>query len=139
MTEIDYKWVKSQFSRARVRQLPGDTVLKLLAVWEEAGLPEELVNETLETFNALARGHALIPESEEVWVQAVAGGQLRVGHEVRIRHDAYEGDAGRLHNGRRGKVVAIRSGDVIFRSTDGVEPSLDGVHHGFQALERRVR
>ena len=53
-------------------------------------------------------------------------------------HDAYEGDLGRVHNGRRGKVVAVRYGDVIFKSTDGKSPVLDGAHYTPYKLEKLV-
>ena len=62
-----------------------------------------------------------------------------VGDEVRVKSNAYDGDTGVMHNGRRGKVVAVRYGDIIFKSNDNKEPVLDGTHYTPYQLQKRVR
>lgn len=139
MSEKDRNWVKGQFKLARVSQEVGDAVLALLDAWDEIEISELGVAAALEAFSHLARGHALVPENaEETWVQAQAG-FIRVGDEIRVKHDAFGGKAGETHNGRRGRIIAIRSGDVVVRSTDDREPFLDGVHYPATKLEKRVR
>jgi len=58
---------------------------------------------------------------------------------VRVKLDAYQGSTGSLHNGRRGKVVGIRYGDIIFKSNDNREPILDGAHYSPHQLQKRVQ
>jgi hypothetical protein len=66
-------------------------------------------------------------------------GQLVVGDEVRVLANAFTDKVGVAHNGRRGRVVAIRYGDVIFKSTDDKEPLLDGTHYSPYKLEKRIK
>ena len=40
---------------------------------------------------------------------------------------------------RRGKVVGVRYGDIIFKSTDNKEPILDGSHYSPYQLQKRIR
>jgi hypothetical protein len=140
MPQVDYAWVKDQLKSATVRQGPGDATLALLKAWEQIDLPDDLAEDAIEIFASLALNKSLIKTpASETWVPAQPGGNTRVGDIVRVKHNAFKGEAGRIHNGRKGRVTAIRSGDIIFRSTDGLEPFLDNVHYPFNHLERRVR
>ncbi len=140
MPKVNFKWVKEQLQGASVRQGPGDAVLDLLKTWDGIPLTDEHAEDAVDTFSSLAKNQSLIKTpTEQTWVPAASGGSTRVGDIVRIKHNAYKGEAGVINNGRVGKITAIRSGDVIFRSTDGLEPFLDNTHHPFTALERRVR
>jgi hypothetical protein len=65
-------------------------------------------------------------------------GFLVVADEVRVKWNAFDGDKGKIHNGRRGKIVSIRYGDIIVKTTDGKEPVLEGFHYTPQQLEKRV-
>jgi hypothetical protein len=90
-------------------------------------------------FTKLAVNHSILPDKpDEVWTDAQPGAIL-VGDEVRVKSDAYDGDTGVIHNGRRGKVVAVRYGDIIFKSNDGKMPVLDGTHYTPYQLQKRVR
>ena len=138
-SKVDLEWVKAQMTAARIRRGSGDAVLKLLAVWEEINLTDELSEEAVTVFKSLALNHSLIePYKDEVWVPAQPG-QIKVADQVRVKSDAFTGETGRVHNGRRGVIVAIRSGDVIVRSNDDIEPVLDGVHYSPYNLEKRVK
>jgi len=140
MPKVNYDWVRAQFVSAGVQQGVGDTVLKLLAVWEDVDVPENMLEDSIEFFSKVALQHSLNNTPvEETWVQAHSGGNSIVGGTVRVRHNYFAGEAGILHNGRKGRVTAVRSGDVIVRSTDDLEPFLDNVHYPFEALEIRVR
>jgi hypothetical protein len=139
MPNVDEEWVKQQFQAAKVKVGVGNTVLKLLAVWNETKLGEAAAKEAVELFSKVALNHSLItPNENETWVPAQPG-FIVVGDEVRVMHNAFSDDTGRIHNGRRGKVVAVRYGDVIFRSTDNREPFLDGVHYSPYKLEKRMK
>lgn len=141
MPDVNYEWVRQQMQEAKVKVGSGKAVLRLLAAWEEeTKLSENMAKEAIEVFSKLALSHALSSpvKTDEVWVPAQPG-QITVGDEVRVLEDAFSDEAGTIHNGRRGKVAAIRYGDVIFKSTDGKSPELDGVHYSPYKLEKRIR
>lgn len=142
MPEVNYEWVRQQLQEAKVKVGSGNAVLQLLEVWEkQTKLSPSLAKEAVEVFSKLALNHALseaASNSEEVWVP-VQPGQIKVGEEVRVLKDAFSDEAGTLHNGRRGKVVAVRYGDIIITSTDNKEPKLNGVHYSPYKLEKRVK
>jgi phosphoribosyl-ATP pyrophosphohydrolase len=139
MADVDMEWVKNQLQNAKVKKMVGDSVIKLLQTWGEVKITEKLEQEAIEVFYKLANNQALVKESkEEVWTSVIPG-QVKVADEVRVKLDAFTGELGRLHNGRRGKVVAVRYGDVIIKSTDGKEPLLDGAHYSPYKLDKLVR
>lgn len=139
MSEVNYDWVREQLQAVRAKVNVGKAVLALLETWEAQKLTEKSEEEVIEIFSRLALSNSLVPDApEETWVPAQPG-FIKVGDEIRVKHDAYKGKLGVLHNGRRGKVTAVRYGDIIMRSTDDKEPFLDGTHHSPQALEKRIR
>jgi hypothetical protein len=139
MPKIDNNWVIEQMQASRVRVGSGNAVLALLKTWESVDEDYDLQVEAIDVFCKLALGHAIIEKNEdEVWGPAQPG-FMSVGDQVRVKADAFSGDTGVLHNGRRGKIVAIRHGDIIFKSTDGKEPLLDSVHYSPYNLEKRIR
>ena len=142
MPEINREWVIEQLEAAKVKVGSGKAILKLLEAWAEIPkLSENMTEEVLNVFPKLARGHVLKVEENEndyIWSD-LQPGQITVGDVVRVKADAFDGNLGAMHNGRRGKVVAVRYGDVIFRSTDDRDPVLDGVHYSPYKLEKRYR
>lgn len=137
---ISDDWAKEQFEEARVKIAVGKAVLKLLATWRDVNLTKADSEKTIEIFSKLSLGHALVEDKgDEVWVKA-GPGQVKVGDEVRVAFNAFNHEElGVVHNGRRGYIVAIRSGDVIFKSTDDRKPALDGTHFSPDRLERRIK
>jgi hypothetical protein len=139
MRKINYPWVKEQFAAAKLRVGVGKAVLKMLKTWEEIDLDPAQSQQVFEILSKVGLGHSLVTiNPEELWVDTQRG-QLVVGDIVRVRHNAFDGELGYLHNGRRGIVVAIRSGDIIFKSTDDFEPPLESVHYRPEALQKRLR
>lgn len=139
MPEINEQWIREQMQEAKVKVGAGKALLALLAEWEKLTLTVPQQKEVIALFGPLALGHSVLPEQkDEVWVDAQPGAIL-VADEVRVKADAYDGSTGAMHNGRRGKVVGVRYGDVIFKSTDGKEPLLDGAHYSPHQLQKRVR
>jgi hypothetical protein len=140
MPNVDTDWVKEQFIQTKTRKAVGDAVLKLLATWDE--LKERTGKndaEIVEIFAKLSMGHALIKENkDENWTPARAGA-LKVTDIVRVKFDAFDKSSGRNHlNGRRGKVVGVRYGDIVVKSTDEKTPVLDGVHFRPENLEKLI-
>jgi hypothetical protein len=139
MAELDMDWVKSQLQAAKVRKPVGDATMKLVELFDSIeNLTPEFKNQTIEMFSKLALGHIIIKENKnENWVP-VRPGDIKVTEIVRVKADAFDGELGMLHNGRRGVVVGVRYGDVIIKSTDGKEPILEGAHYPPQKLEKLV-
>jgi hypothetical protein len=142
MPEVNYEWVRQQLEEAKAKVGSGTAVLKLLETWEQMSkLSPKMAEEAIELFSKLALGKpAVAPASpiNEVWIP-LQPGNITVGDEVRVLFDAFSDKAGIMHNGRRGKVIAVRYGDVIFKSTDGKSPELNGVHYSPYKLEKRIR
>jgi len=139
MEPVDTAWATEQMAQTKVRQGVAASVIALLDTWNETEHKTEDSSEVLDLFSKLAMTRSLISDNpDEVWVEARPG-FLRVGDQVRVKNDAYVGKTGTMHNGRRGKVVAIRYGDIVFRSTDDREPFLDGTHHAPYKLEKRIK
>lgn len=142
MPEVNNEWVRQQLEEAKVRVGSGKSILRLLETWESLGdLSDNISKETIEIFSRLALGKLAKdpePKADEIWIPAQPG-QIKVGDEVRVLVDAFTDKTGVIHNGRRGKVTAVRYGDVIFKSTDGKTPELDGVHYSPYKLEKRIK
>ena len=138
MKKIDRNWAKSQLEQAKVSVGAGTSIVKLLEFWtklEHEGRDDKKV---IELFSQLANSVAVSDSpSDEVW-EPSRPGFIRVGDEVRVMMDAFDGELGQLHNGRRGRVVAVRYGDIIIKTTDGKEPVLDGSHYSPYKLEKLV-
>jgi hypothetical protein len=140
MPSVDYEWVRQQLTDSKVKRGPGDIALSLLKIWEDISIEDNaLLEEGLTIFKTLALNHSLLaPYADEVWVEATPG-QLKVSDVVRVKQDAFNGDTGRVHNGRLGIIVAIRYGDIIVRTTDGKQPVLDGAHYSPFHLDKRIK
>lgn len=138
MGKLDIDWVKSQLQAAKVRKPVGDATMKLIELIETFDLTPEFREKTIEMFSVLAKGHIVIQEKKnETWVPVQAG-FIKVTDNVRVKADAFDGELGTIHNGRRGVVVGVRYGDVIIKSTDGKTPVLDGAHYPPTKLEKLV-
>lgn len=136
---LDLSWAEEQIAAARVPVPVGRAILTLLRTWAELSFPNEpQQNQALDLFNRLARDEALVEDSEDEWRPVQVGFMLKVGDTVRVRKDAFKESAGRTHNGRVGRVLAKRSGDIIVRSTDGRAPYLDAAHYPPSSLELKV-
>jgi transcription antitermination factor NusG len=137
--ELDLSWAEGQIAAARVPVPVGKAVITLLKAWAEINFPNEAQQvQALDLFSTLARNEAVVEETEAVWKPVQVGFMLNVGDTVRVRKDAFTEEAGRTHNGRIGRVLAKRSGDIIVRTTDDRLPYLDGAHYPASALELRV-
>jgi len=138
MKKLDTNWAKSQLEQAKVPVDVGISVVKLLEVWSTLNHEDKNDYVVAQLFSLLSCSVSIVESpSDEVW-EAARPGFIRVGDEVRVMADAFEGELGQLHNGRRGRVVAVRYGDIIIKTTDGKEPILDGSHYSPYKLEKLI-
>ena len=129
MKKIDMNWAKSQLEQEKVTPETGIAVIKLLEFWTTLEHSDQANVKVLDVFSRLAQSIALIDNNKnEIW-ESARPGFLKVGDEVRVKADAFEGELGQMHNGRRGRIVGVRYGDIIIKTTDGKEPVLDGSHY----------
>jgi hypothetical protein len=136
--DLDLSWAEQQIAAARVPVPVGKATLALLRAWGEVEFPNQAQQEqALKLFSRLARNEAVVEDSRE-WKPVQVGFMVRVGDTVRVRKDAFKDTNRRALNGRVGKVVAKRSGDIIVRSTDEQAPFLDSAHFPPAALELLV-
>jgi hypothetical protein len=142
MSKTDMEWVKQQMTAAKVKQSVGTSVLRLMEVWETMNHNKNTAKDTVEIFGKLALGHAIASSETEdfsgTWIPAQPG-QIKVADIVRIKSDAFDGDLGRAHNGRLGRVVGVRYGDVIVKTIDDRVPELSGAHYSPHMLEKLVK
>jgi hypothetical protein len=135
---LDMNWIKEQLAAARVRKPVGNATMKMIEFFNSMELEEEHREKAVEMFSLLAKGHSYVKEDKkEVWTP-VRPGNIKVTDQVRVKFDAYDGELGAFHNGRRGVVVGVRYGDIIIKTTDGKEPQLDGAHYSPYSLEKLV-
>ncbi len=136
---MNIDWVKEQLQAAKVRKPVGDATMKLIELIDTIELSDSNREKVVEMFAILANGHAFIKENkEETWVPARPG-DIKVADQVRVKANAYSGEAGQAHNGRRGVVVGVRYGDIIVKTNDGKMPMLDGTHYSPYNLEKLVQ
>jgi hypothetical protein len=136
----DTDWVKQQIQAAKVKKPVGNAILSMVNAFQESfsGLSPEETERFVEVFSKIVQGHAIAKENkDEVWIP-LSPGNITVGDVVRVKSDAFSGDLGQIHNGRVGSVVAVRYGDVIFKSRDEKKPVLDGAHYSPHDLEKLV-
>jgi ribosomal protein L21E len=139
MAEVDNDWVRSQLTENKTKKVVGDSVLKLLATWEQLKQPtDKNAKDIINIFSKLALGHSIVEDNpNEKWIVAQAG-YIKVADTVRVRSNAFDGEQGKAYNGRRGRVVGVRYGDVIVKTDDGKAPVLDGIHFKPENLEKLV-
>lgn len=140
MSKINEDWVREQFAQAGVKLGIGNAVLKLIHAWRDVSVKDSDIPLVIEIFSKLIKGHSLAKTEERggVWI-AVRRGDIKVADYVRVKADAFDGELGMLHNGREGVVTAIRSGDIIVKTTDDRVPVLDGTHYQPEKLEKLVK
>lgn len=136
-------WATNQLEDVQAPEREAKLVMRMLEEWWDDQLePGDDPWQALGWFEQLARGKALpTPEQADVnwrWEQARPGG-LVVRDYVRVKADAYEGDTGRMHNGRSGYIVRISAGDILVKYDDGKLPELVGLppRHSPHFLEKR--
>jgi len=139
MAEVDNDWVRSQLTENKTKKVVGDSVLKLLATWEQLKQPtDKNAKDIINIFSKLALGHSIVEDNpNEKWIVAQAG-YIKVADTVRVRSNAFDGEQGKAYNGRRGRVVGVRYGEVIVKTDDGKTPVLDGIHFKPENLEKLV-
>ena len=142
MANLDLDWVKAQLTQNKTKKMTGDAVLQLLDTWQSIKRPPktDISKDIIDTFSKLALGHALIKtDKDETWIP-VQSGAIKVSEIVRVKFDAFDEESGKHQlNGRKGRVVGVRYGDVIIKTDDNKLPVLDGTHFRPENLEKLIQ
>lgn len=136
--EVDWDWTRDQLKHSDYADTDeGVFVLTVLEALEKREYPVEQIDEIdkiLTYAGTLFKGQPVAIETEdENWVD-LRGGDLVVRDTVRIKPDAYTGQAGRTNNGKRGRVTAMRNGKIsVLLDGDPVEQARG---HDITALQK---
>ena len=137
--DTDHEWVEDQLKKVGSHgTIVGNIVLHLLSAVEEAEVSRnhpEYLDKALDMVGKLAKGHPVFVESDqESWID-LRGGDLNVRDTVRVRVDAYDGQFGIQHNGRKGRVTAMRNGKItVLYEGDQVEDAKSHEIYNLQKL-----
>jgi hypothetical protein len=138
MKNLDMNWARTQLENAKIPADAGNSIVQLLELWSKLEHRDEVDSKVVDLFSKICQSIAVVDTpTNEIWEDARPG-FLKVGDEVRVKSDAFDDELGRLHNGRRGRIVGVRYGDIIIKTTDGKEPTLDGSHYSPYKLEKLV-
>jgi hypothetical protein len=141
MPKINKEWVAEQLTHNKTIKASGDAVLKLLDTWNSLELTPKQAKDAVMAFSKLSLGEPIyVPTvKNEIWIEARPG-DIVVGDEMLVKTNAYDNpDLAVIHNGRRGKVVAIRYGNIIIKYTDDKKPEINDAHHSPYTLLKLVK
>lgn len=135
-------WAKRQMEEANTPVGVRVAAEKILETFFETVVSVPQGEEVLAVVTRLARGHSLEPHPAEgdnnIQWEEVRRGRIFVQDVVRVKHNAYGGYTGTIHNGRVGRVVALRNGEIFISYSDNREPSFDTIRHSPNSLEKMV-
>lgn len=131
------KWLADQFSADKTSPETARKIISLLKTWDGLSVEDGQEDEILGRFVKLAKKQMIAdPEPDAKWL----AGSIQtpgVGQTVRVPPDKFTGHRGQSLNGRVGKVVAVRYGDVIFNTTDDLE-YIEGIRLRPHELEIKI-
>lgn len=134
---LDKKVLHDQFMLDKTDPHVVGRIMALLEVLEDGPQDDAKLDEVLEKFSKLAKGQMIAdPEPDAKWLSGAVQ-TPGVGQTVRVPVDKFTGQRGQALNGRVGKVVAIRYGDVIFNTTDDLE-YIEGLRLRPHELETKI-
>lgn len=113
----NWGWVSRELAGAKVSQDVNETSVMVLQKLEQMqakfDLSDDDVRVVLDCVHKLGLGHSIaVEEKPEKWGPVVPGA-YSIGDTIRVKPDAYEGERGTKHNGKRGRVTAARDGLVL--------------------------
>ncbi len=131
------KWLAAQFEADKTDAAVANLIIAHLKTWESLDVKEGKEDDILERFVKLAKGQMIAdPEPDAKWLSGAVQ-TPGVGQTVRVPPDKFTGHRGQALNGRVGKVVAVRYGDVIFNTTDDLE-YIEGIRLRPHELEIKI-
>jgi hypothetical protein len=140
MGKVNKDWVKDQFAQTKIKVGVGKAILRMLETWEEIDLKDQDARKALELLAKLGMNEYIVPQrADDVWADSQPG-SIKVADVVRVKPDAYsDPETASAHNGKRGVIVAIRSGDVIVKydETPSGSAQVDPRHSPYK-LQKKI-
>lgn len=138
MKDTKWGWVSKQLEASALDQQTSDAVVYVLERLRKEELSDEQEVAALQAAVALAQGHSIaVAREEERWGPVIPG-DYAIKDTVRVRANAFEGEMGQLHNGKRGRVVAARNGFVVVVLDDSPSSEIQ-MHYWPEHLERLLK
>ena len=137
MKDTEWGWVATQLAGAQHDQATKDAVVFVLETLRKQDLTDEQEQAALHAARELAAGHSIAQEeTKERWGPVIPGAYA-VKDIVRVKSNAFDGDLGRRHNGKRGRVVASRNGLVMVVLDDSPSSEIQ-MRYKPEHLERKL-
>lgn len=134
---VQWGWVSKQL--AETNKAVNEATVATLKAFDDAKtkhlITDDEAREVLEHVQSLALGYAIVKDKpDERWTQVVPG-EYNIGDTVRVHSNAYEGRAGLLHNGKRGRIVGVAQSKTIVLYNDAATNE-ESFYHEPIKLER---
>lgn len=137
MRDTEWGWVSKQLESTDFDQVTKDTVVYVLELIRKEDLTDDQERNVLNTALKLAAGHSVAKTPEDERWGPVIPGAYAVRDVVRVRDNAFEGELGTRHNGKRGRVVATRNGLVMVVLDDSPSSEIQ-MQYKPEHLERKL-
>lgn len=114
MKDTEWGWISKQLAASPHDQAVKDAVVYVIERLRKEDLTDEQEATVMNVATRLVSGHSIAPATAagERWGPVIPG-EYQVKDVVRVRSNAFDGDIGQQHNGKRGRVVASRNGFVM--------------------------
>lgn len=124
LEDPNIEWIHQQLQTAGLmHKAEGNVILGIINAVNKRQFPGftlEDLDECMGHALSLYKGHPIVDANDErQWAEAIPG-ELSVKDIVRVKLDAYQGKVGTVHNGRVGRVSAMRNGSihVVYENAD---------------------
>lgn len=142
MLRSDPKFVREQIAASvyagKRESVLIKAIIKALDDFEADASESASIDEWVDVALDLYRGHPIVTLGDDRRWEDFLLGDAPVRSTVRVKTDAYTGEAGRTHNGRVGRVVGGAGYNLSVLYEDG-QPPKEPVLHKFDRLQILVK
>lgn len=124
----NWGWVSREFAKSNATDTVYQATVDLLRFLDDLKLGDGERKDVLHYASELTAGHSIAtPEETERWMPVIPG-YYSIGDTIRVHNNAYDGEKGLLHNGKRGRVTAARDGFVLVVYEDALSADIQYRH-----------
>ena len=137
MKDTDWGWVSKQLAETDADQETRDAVVYVLELLRKQNLSDDQEKRVMTLASRLAAGHAVaVTPKNDRWGPVIPGAYA-IKDVVSVKADAFDGELGQRHNGKRGRVVASRNGFVMVVLDDSPSSEIQ-MRYKPEHLERKL-
>jgi hypothetical protein len=137
MKDTEWGWVSKQLAGTELDEATRDAVVYVLETLRKQDLTDDQERAAMNAAVKLAAGHSIAVEKPNERWGPVVPGAYQIKDIVRVKSNAFEGDIGRKHNGKQGRVVASRNGFVMVVLDDSPSSEIQ-MRYKPEHLERKI-